>query len=278
MVKKIIFILVVAFIYSGCSKEENTSINYNHYISAGDEYVMFQNLVHENLKWVYRATRVADFDQDNRDTIRTVQVIKELDEGDSSVYTLDYTVRWFDADGVHKDSTTTLSLKGDMRSEGDIARMDFEGFTFEDRQLKGEVIYKHRGKEEGLDVIDVTSKGFGFSDTLDNTHDIFIDQQLKIKNYLSLLGTIKFRFKTTGMAEGTASNFKDYSAFIADTAVLRDSLACTRIKKGIVILDIEESEAKGTTYIEFGNGSLDTCSNKYRISIDDEKYDLRKSQ
>jgi len=278
MARKVLIILVLAFIYSGCSKEENTSVNYNYYITAGEEYVMFQNVVHENLKWIYRATRVADFEDDNRDTIRSVQVIKELDEGDSSVYTLDYTVSWFDYDGVHKDSTITLSVKGDMRTEGDRAHLNFEGFSFEERQLKGQLTYRHRGTEDGLDVIDVSSRGFGFSDTLGRTHDIYIDQQLKIKNYFSVLGNIKFRFQTSGMAEGTASNFKKYTASITDTAVLRDSLACTRVKKGTVILGIENSEANGTTYIQFGEGSLDTCSNKYRISFDDEKYDLSKNQ
>lgn len=278
MARKVLIILVFAFIYSGCSKEENTSVNYNYYITAGDEYVMFQNLVHEKLKWIYRATRVADFEGDNRDTIRSVQVIKELEEGDSSVYILDYTANWFDFDGVHKDSTITLSVKGDMRTEGDRARLNVDGFSIGERQLKGQLIYRHIGSDEGLDVIDVSSRSFGFSDTLGRTHDIFIDQQLKIKNYFSVLGDIKFRFQTSGMAEGTASNFKKYSASITDTAVLRDSLPCTRIKKGTVVLDIENSEAEGTSYIQFGTGSLDTCSTKYRISFDDEKYDLRKNQ
>ncbi|MCF8309266.1 MAG: membrane lipoprotein lipid attachment site-containing protein, partial [Bacteroidales bacterium] len=88
MMRKMILFFSIALLFAGCSKEENTAIDYNKYITAADEYVMFQNVVNENLKWIYRLKMHPEVEDGN--SYRRVYVTKDTTIGDSAVYTLDY--------------------------------------------------------------------------------------------------------------------------------------------------------------------------------------------
>lgn len=279
MWKQWVLILVVAFIFTGCSKEENTAIDYNKYITAGDEYVMFQNVVHENLKWIYRASYMADYEDNGKDYFRHVQVVKEFEDNDSIVYTLDYSRTWNDYDDVHKDSIITTSVVGSMQSQGDKAYVKLDGFKIADFQFFGGLIYKHKGlSDEGRDIIDVSSQELGFSDTLGNTHNLTINQQISIKYYSITEDSLSFQIKTTGMTEGRASNYEKYSATISDTSLLIDSLACTRIQQGNVIFELNNVNAKGVTYLDFSLTPPDTCNQHYKIHFGRENYIMRRRQ
>ena len=279
MWKQWVLILMVAFIFTGCSKEENTAIDYNKYITAGDEYVMFQNVVHENLKWIYRAAYMADFGEDGKDYFRHVQVVKKFQDNDSIVYTLDYSRTWNDYDDLHKDSIITTSVVGSMQNQGDRAYVKLDGFKIADRQFFGGLIYKHKGSaDEGGYIIDVSSQELGFSDTLGNTHNLSINQQIRINYYSITEDSLSFQTHTSGRAEGQASNYEQYSAIISDTSLLIDSLACTRIQHGSVSFELSNVNAKEGTYLNFSLTPPDTCNQHYKIHFDREDYVLRRRQ
>lgn len=261
---------------SGCSKEKNEQVDYNDYITAGEEYVVLQNLAHENLKWIYRAMQHPEMD-DGIDTMRKVIVKRDSMGGDSVMYTLDYRKSWFDYDGLHKDSIIRIMAKGDMKQPGDKATAVLDGFQMEDRRFEGRIDYqKMKDTTGGLAVIRIRTQDVQYRDTTGRSHSIELSQQAHVKKYLGTPGNMVLSFTVTGQAEGVASNQKAYNAIIPDTSLLLDSLTCTRIQSGHVVLQVDGGEA-GHTYIDF-LAPTDTCNRKYSIHLDNEKYDLLKSQ
>lgn len=273
--RRVFLFISVALVFAGCSKEENISIDYNEYINVSDEYVMFQNVVNENLKWIYRIKKHPEATPGSG--YRKVYVTKDTTIGDSAVYILDYRKAWNDYDGVHKDSLIHVAIVGEMTEEGDKAYVNLNGFTIKDRMLHGKLFFEHKGAGADTNRIDLTTQNLGYSDTTGRTHELGMNQQFKLELFYNSTDSLSLRFSAGGEAQGKASNSKDYSITIADTSLVRDSLACTRIQSGHAIMDLSNEE-ESLTYIDFNRTPPDSCNSDHLINIDDNKYETTRPQ